>query len=92
MVRSMPMFKLFGKSAVVAVVLSAGLVLTPPKASAQTLGNDVPNPAALRLEPPALNFRSNDEGVEFLTILGMLGCAVLVICANLVPTKRGHQD
>lgn len=92
MARSQPMFTSFVKSAVAVVVLSAGMVLTQPKASAQSLGNDVPNPAAARLEPPALNFRSADEGVEFLTVLGMLGCAVLVICANLVPTKRGHQD
>ncbi|MBL0870742.1 MAG: hypothetical protein IBJ18_09235 [Phycisphaerales bacterium] len=92
MARSQPMFKSFVKTAAAVLVVSAGMMLTQPKAWAQSLGNDVPNPAATRLEPPALNFKSSDEGVEFLTILGMLGCAVLVICANFVPTKRGHQD
>ncbi|CAN5870771.1 hypothetical protein BH11PLA1_BH11PLA1_15470 [soil metagenome] len=45
-----------------------------------------------RIEPPELKFTQKDNGVSFLSTVGMLGVGILVIAANFIPVKRGHQD
>lgn len=49
-------------------------------------------PAPVKIEPPELRFTTKDQGVGFLSILGMLLVLILVIGVNFIPTKRGHQD
>lgn len=68
-----------------------GLAMLAAGAVAQGIGSNVKN-EAVKIEPPTLPFKSSDSNVSFLVYLGLVGILLLVVCSNLIPTKRGHQD
>lgn len=70
----------------VAVVAGAGLSLPVADASAQT-----PNPKNQPMTPPVPPPSRSTRGawLEYILAVGMLA---LVVGANVLPSKRGHQD
>lgn len=75
------------KSAVAALCLVAA-----SSAVAQPLGFDVEKKDKTeKLQPPTLNQSAGDTGETWIMI-GAVIMVLLAVTANLIPSKRGHQD
>lgn len=71
--------------------LLAGLSTTASAQLGAGSGNAPAQAQAVKLEPPTADLRSEEGGNLWQTAFMVL-IVMLVIGANLIPTKRGHQE
>jgi hypothetical protein len=90
-----------GRLVLFAVGVLCALMWATPSAVAQGIGSgigtgdpslgSVPAGGSIELVPPKIT-ATGSIGPEWLFYLGLGVMVLLVLVANLIPTRRGHQD
>lgn len=70
-------------------VLVGLLALSAPSATAQPQSQA---PASTLLRPPSSNGKTDDKSPKYRMYLTVVVIGGLLIGANAIPSKRGHQD
>ncbi|MCW5766576.1 MAG: hypothetical protein KIT68_11450 [Phycisphaeraceae bacterium] len=74
------------------LLIAVAVCCTAAAASAQPgIGFEVERKEKAKLEPPTLNARADDTGQTWVMI-GAVLFVLMAVGANLIPSKRGHQD
>jgi hypothetical protein len=72
------------------LTLAAAACLLSPAAHAQ-LGSNVEKKDTSQMQPPSPNLKV-EEGGDVVPILWSVLIVSVALVANIIPTKRGHQD